>query len=366
MSSKGKGTGFKNTPNKANQNRALPRINKKNSHTENERRKLLLAASATIIILLIAMASLLLTRPTNTLSSCGSRAIPGLKYSCYEYFANQTRNASICHNLPVPLMYSCISNVAFLSSNSSMCIYSGLPYNYRNSCLDQVGISSHNPSVCAEMNSTNESVCAYGIAQSQNFSTITTCGYINNDSLSNECYSRYYYQQAAATKNYTYCNYLPNVPNTTIMTDILTSTSNTSRISDSYTYTYYNITPQGMCYSNVAYLASNKTICSLLSGLNSQLCMEPFITAKPSNESTLLASCSEVPADLKEVCTEGVLVDEAVQNANVSICLSLNQTNFKDSCISEVAAKVGNSTYCSYISNATAQEGCISYFNISK
>ncbi len=366
MSSKGKETGFKNIRNKTKQSSVPSRADRHDSPAENEKRKLMLAVAATIIILLIAMASLLLIRPTNTLSSCGSRAIPGLKYSCYEYFANQTRNASICNNLPVPLMYSCISNVALLSANSSMCIYSGLPSNYRNSCLDQVGISSRNPSVCAEMNSTNESNCAYGVAQSQNFSSATTCGYINNNSLSSDCYSKYYYQQAAATKNYTYCNYLPNAPNTTILTDILASTSNISKISDVYTYTYYNITPRGMCYSNVAYLTSNKTICSLLSGFNSQLCMEPFITVKQSNESTLLARCSEVPADLKEVCTDGVLVDEAVQNANVSICLSLNQTNFRDSCISEVAAKVGNSTYCSYISNATAQEVCLSYFNISK
>ncbi len=365
MSSKVKGPSLKNISNKANRDLAPPRADRPNSSAENEKRRLVLAVAATIIILLIAIASLLLTRPTNTLSSCGSRATPGLKYACYEYFANQTRNASICNNLPVPLVYSCVSNVALLSLNSSMCIYSGLPSSYRNLCLDQVGVSGRNSSVCVEMNSTNESVCAYGVAQAQNFSEATTCGYINNNTLSMRCYSKYYYQQAAATKDYTYCNYLPNVPNNTILTNIL-STSNTSRIYDAYAYAYYNITPRGLCYSNVAYVSNNKTICTSLSGINSQLCMEPFITVKPSNESTLLASCSEVPADLQDVCREGVLVDEAVHNANVSICLSLNQTNFKDSCISEVAAKVGNSTYCSYISNVTAQEVCASYFNISK
>ncbi|MGC8537573.1 MAG: hypothetical protein ACP5MZ_01130 [Candidatus Micrarchaeia archaeon] len=363
---KGKEAGVKNAARKANRSKAASRADMWGNRTENEKRKFVLAIAATVIILLIAVFSLLLTRPTNTLSSCGSRAIPGLKYSCYEYFANQTLNASICSNLPAPLSYSCISNVALLSLNSSKCIYSGLPTSYRDSCLEQVGISSRNPSVCAEMNSTNESMCAYGVAQAQNFSEASACSYINNNSLYDECYSRYYYQQAAVTKNYTYCNYLPNVPNATLMTNLLSSNSNLTSISNAYIYSYYNVTPQGLCYSNVAYLAKNKTICSALSGINSQLCIEPFITIAPSNESTLLASCSKVPADLQEVCREGILVNEAVDNANISICLSLNQTNFKDSCISEVAAKVGNSTYCSYISNATEQEVCASYFNISR
>ena len=123
MSSKGKETGFKNIRNKTKQSSMPSHTDRQDGPAENERRKLMLAVAATIIILLIAMASLLLIRPTNTLSSCGSRAIPGLKYSCYEYFANQTRNASICNNLPVPLIgFADLSSLFFAAAFSLISI----------------------------------------------------------------------------------------------------------------------------------------------------------------------------------------------------------------------------------------------------
>lgn len=331
-----------------------------------ERRRWIVLASSAIILLIIALLALLLAKPTNTLSSCGSRALPGLRDSCYVHFANLTKNASICNNIPVPARYSCISNVALLSSDPGLCTQPGLPADYRNSCLDTVGLSTLNSSVCAETSGANESACAYGVAEALNFSNATACSYINNNSLMNACYAKYYYKEAASTGQYIYCNSLTNVPNATIMSDILATTSNLSRISDAYIYTQYNITPQGVCYSNVAYVTGNQSLCSSLTGISSQLCTEPFIAPKALNESQLLSSCSSVPSDLYSVCTDGVLTDEALQNKNVSICLSLNQSGFRSSCISELAAKVDNSTYCSYISNSTLQQVCLSYINASK
>ncbi len=331
-----------------------------------EKRRWLVMVSAVIALLLIAMFALLLTKPTNTLSSCGSRVLPGLKYSCYEYFANQTKNASICNNIPTPMRYTCISNVALISSNSGICTQSSLPSSYASSCLNAVGIATRNSSVCAEISGTNESACAYGIAEAMNFSSASACSYINNNSLMNECYAKYYYEEAASTSQYTYCNSLPNVPNTTIMVDMLATSSNMSLISDAYIYTEDNVTPMGLCYSNVAYLTKNQSLCSLLTGISSQLCAAPFAASKTFNESQLLSSCSSVPSDLYSVCVEGVQTDEALQNKNVSICLSMNQSSFKDSCISELAAKMDNSTYCSYISNSTLQQSCLLYMNASK
>jgi hypothetical protein len=329
-----------------------------------ERRKLLILVFATIAILIIALLVLLLTGPSNTLASCSSRGFPNLKYSCYEYFANQTKNASICNSIPTPIRYSCISNVAFLSSNQNLCTAPGMPYSYRNSCLSAVGISERNSSICAEINGTNESACAYGVAEALNFSSPGACGYINNGTLMGECYSKYYYGSAIATGEYTYCNSLPNTPNFTVMSSILAS--NLSEASNAYTYTYYNITPMGICYSKVAYSTDNQSICSGLSGINSQFCKDSFVTPKPLNESSLLASCSSVPLDMYNVCTSGILTDEALKTGNVSICLSLNQTGFRSSCLSELAVKMSNSTYCSYINNATLQQSCLSYFNFSK
>ena len=333
---------------------------------ELEKRRWIVLVSVAIILFVIALFALFLAKPANTLSSCSSRALPNLKYSCYEYFANQTKNATICNNIPVPTRYSCISNVALLSSNPNLCTYTGMPSSYRNYCLDTLGVSTRNSSVCAEMNGTNESACAYGVAQALNFSSADACSYINNNTLMSTCYSKYYYEKAASTGESAYCNYLPSTPNETIMVDILSTASNFSRISDAYTYTYYNITPKGACYSNVAALTKNQSLCSDLSGITSQLCMESFITPKPLNESNLLSSCSSVPSDLYSVCVEGVLLDEAVKTDNVSICLSMNQSSFKNSCISEIAAKTSNSTYCSYINNATLQGICASYINVSK
>lgn len=321
-----------------------------------------LYAVAAAVLVVVAVLVLLLSGSSNGFQSCSGKLLPQAKYSCYEYYANSTGNASICSNLNgLGAQYSdqCFYAVALAHSNASAC--SSISSQYLASrCVSNVSVSSGNALDCTPLPEPDKSACSYAVAKSLGFPSLEACNGIANASVSLTCESMYYYNAALATANLSYCSRIPEQPDSAALNAMMSTSSSDQE--NMALYNYYNITPRGYCYSKVAYITGDRQACSSLQTADASLCLSAFAASNYSsmNLSTLKGYCSNASSypEVQEACVDSVTLYGAVSTKNVTACLEMNQTGLQYTCVVDIATRYNDASYCSYLNGTSAQSSC--------
>ncbi|MGI0100929.1 MAG: hypothetical protein ACREBH_04420 [Candidatus Micrarchaeaceae archaeon] len=331
------------------------------------KRRLVAAIMAVVIVVLAIVTLAVRATSSSGFEACKSIVLPQQRDQCFYAFANNTDNYSLCSNIgPSQLSYSCIGAIAKRERDADACgMINSSSYLY-DSCIENVSYSTGDASYCMRIDGANESLCAYGVADANGFDSISYCSYIDNGSDRNLCSYIYYYGRASYLGMQSYCSMLPNVTNSTV-TDALLAKSHPGQTT-SFNYISYgelNMTPRDYCYYSAAMSTNNMSLCSMAGSTLGQLCTSSLAAGTNSslnsslNITNVSMLCSNAPSYIQSLCLYTVYTEQAVAEKNASVCASIGNATYQDTCITQLATSYNDSAYCSYINDSeSAQIAC--------
>jgi hypothetical protein len=341
---------------------------KKDPATSHRERQLLLVG-ATVILLIVAILITLATTVAGSsgVQSCKGVILPQSRNDCFVSLASRTGNYSVCSYIPESQVSNgCIASIAQAKDNVTICAKINPSFAAHDSCIENVSISTKNVAYCNQINGTNESSCGFAVAKASEFSSLSYCSGINNNTTKSLCDDVYYYNNAAIEKMPSQCSLIQNITNSTILDIISTKdylNASASNVTDN-NFAALNITLPNFCYYNIAKLQDNKTYCSYTSGTMSSLCYQSFASNSTVNAAinltNITAECNNSPTYLQGVCLYSVYTEKALAEKNASACLQIQNNTFQSTCIVQLAAKYNDSSYCSYMNttNSSQEEAC--------
>ncbi len=326
-----------------------------------------IAAVIAAVLLALGVISLAFAGSGTPLTRCTKIIISQTKDSCLLSLASSTLNASVCNYMSKADVGSCVSAVALASSNVTECDRIKSMNSTYASCIEAVSAKQNDASYCASLPGSYVSSCAYGVASANNFSDISACGLISNETLLSECNYKSYYVSALDTHSPTYCASLPATQNSTLLAGMVAlSTPKFGSENLSELQLIANTTPQGYCYYNLALLSKNEQLCNNLTGSLLYSCKDNFGVGTYTNATApgnltlqnVSSVCSSEPSSVQQICEYGALTYIAITNGNTSICGMISDTTYRYSCYAAIAQKYHNIEDCRYISNSTIQSLC--------
>lgn len=313
-------------------------------------------AIAAAALAVIAVVLVLVSSSSTGLQSCSNKVVGQARYSCYTYYANHYGNASICGYLSGQYRDECLYNVSVSTSNASSC--AGIASTaYRASCVSGISASLGSASPCASLGEPYASSCAYGVAESSGFANESLCSSIQNVTLSLSCSASHYYGEALASRDAGYCAYLSRSRNQTELSAMALGQGFSQPL---ISYSSFNMTPFGYCYSRVALELGNRAMCGSLNGSDASGCQGFFAETASFNATAMRQYCSQSESEypgITGLCNAAIAIYNATVSGNVTECLGLNGS-YRDTCVVDIAAYYNNTAYCSYIANATAEAAC--------
>ncbi|MGI0141481.1 MAG: hypothetical protein ACREBF_02405 [Candidatus Micrarchaeales archaeon] len=335
----------------------------KKIETENARR-LKLYAAITIILVMVAMAVSILPKGTK-LQQCDSILISQNKNVCLYTLATSTDNQSICQDVQGGQQSTCYTSVAVGTLSPSTCAKAGSSANV-SECTIQVAQATNNSALCSNINPQYSDGCYLIMAVKLNSQAL--CASVINQTSRESCSSAVDIDLASSTRIASYCANTSTTTNKTILTSVMNmaaaafagNQTQLISIKGLVLTPISNYSVRDVCYSVLASKTSNSTYCSDASPAGQTLCnysVNGAAAAQPENYSQLLNSCNEL-SQYKTTCTRAVLLAEAINTKNVSICASF-QGMVSWECYTSLATKYTNSTYCGYITNSTANNACL-------
>lgn len=339
--------------------RKNPAAQKKTS--EREDRLIIIAAAA--ILLVIGVASLVASSAATSsrVQACKSIILSTQRYQCLSELATKTQNYSICSMLiPQSSSYQCMTSIAEAQRNVSGCERVNRNDASYDTCVENVSYERNNATMCSLLSGNNQSTCAYSVAKENGFSGIAYCNAIDNTSQKALCDSIYYYGAAQQSLSPTYCGYLPNEDNGTLLTTIV-SKDYTNQQASNFSYlslSQLNITPRDYCYYSIATESENQSVCNFASPSISQLCRESFSANSTAitNVTNATTICASAPSEVQGLCLYGVYTDAAISSKNVSYCMQITNATYQNSCIVDLVSKYKESSYCNLIANNDTEQ----------
>ncbi len=343
---------------------------------QGQRFKLYLAI--TLILVGAALAVALIPKGT-PLQRCNSLVFLQSKYSCISQLAISSSNASMCSYLPGNYSASCYSSIAENSSNASLCRYSFAKDSAIGSeCFAYFANMTGNVSFCANIIEPYKFNCVTKL--SVRSANVSSCSMLSAQNQT-ACSSAVYLSEAIAYRSASFCslissNMAQNAEMKAVENTPLLSLLGGVNGYNSYLFPYMlampneSISLRDLCYLYVAKESSNSSICNSIS--SSQLrqlcateCSRTNATHAALNASQVLAACNETSAYMsKSQCITYLTITESIATHNLTWCKSLGP-KYYDTCYSDFASAFKNSTYCSYITNATANSACLANLNYS-
>ncbi len=309
---------------------------------------------AVAIIVAVAVILVVVSSASTGLRSCSGKVVQQARYSCYTYYADYYGNASICNYLSGQYRDECLYNVSTATSNSLPCSGISLP-EYVASCVSSISLKLGSAAACSSLQEPYASSCAYGVAKASGFSNESVCASIQNSTLSDSCAASHYYNAALASRSASYCGYLSHSYDGVELSAIAAnSTQEFGPVSA------YNLTPFGYCYSMVALELNDRSMCSTLNGTDAASCQAYFTQSTGVNVTAIGRYCNQSGSQYPGIgglCGAAITIYEALQSGNVTKCLTLNGS-YIGTCVTDIARKYNDSSYCSYISNATEASAC--------
>ncbi len=364
-----------------------------------EDEKLHIYVVVAVVFVIIAISVLLMedVPPGSSLSRCTGIALSYYKNACLNELAYSSSNVSVCeymvgsdavnlcvYNVSIETKDSgacsaisnssdkeaCIYNIANMTNSSELCASLGPVVGDR--CLTQLAAKLKSPAVCSySSNAYYKSICTSSAALSSAYATANAseCSLVNGSTYTNTVSNITVYPAAYATGY-----------------DVSANGTITSSYGSPLNYVQYltNITysARDLCYMYVAYKRGNSSYCnSVLNTTLSNICVEETQTHPNITNSSIVANtianyslnytkisnalCSNSSLT-KQNCTDIVLMYEAMQTKNVSICGTMPLLNSYN-CYAYLARTYTNTSYCSYITNASINSACVQnvYYNAS-
>jgi len=335
-----------------------------------QKEKRILLSGVTAVLLVIALVAVLTENVGGyTLEKCQGIIYQTQRYDCIMDLANSTGNVSLCSYVPQSYGYLCMARIAEREHNFSLCNRINASSPISTYCELNLSGSATSLSDCEGLaNSSIRSSCIYRLASKEKFANITYCGYITNSTLASNCDYIHYYNLALSTENSSYCLFLPDstsVSPVALLSQDVSGYNSTIAATLAF-YELYNATERGICYFRLAQLTGNGTLCSHISGGLSSICngaITEINTTSNLNLSSAYSYCNQFTGYLKTYCTYGILASVALRTNNVTLCEQIGMQQVENLCITSLAKKYNNSTYCGYILNTT--DACTCYSSTS-
>ncbi len=329
--------------------------------------KVLLLFAIMVIILVLAIISFLPSNQT-PLKKCLGVVLQQNRNACLSALALNTKNASICSYLQGGYEASCYASMGEELSNLTLC-QSALAINssYGSSCIANVSYSTGNFSPCSTLNASDEYACATKVGIK--LENASACSILSNGTDMAACVSSVSFIAAVSKHNPSLCSLVSQNNSTSFSRMVMANVGSMVENLFGNMTTYFDYlayisqpppSPQDLCYLSSAIASKNASVCSSITSQNVKTACLSYI--KPQNVTevnyTSELNLCESAGEIKSACINAVLLSEALQTRNATICGKLNATESLI-CYSNLAIKYKNTTYCGYIANAIENSACV-------
>ncbi|MGC8648729.1 MAG: hypothetical protein ACP5UN_00710 [Candidatus Micrarchaeia archaeon] len=298
--------------------------------------------------------------------------------NCLDNLAAQTENASICNESVIPeyAKSKCIYNVALKTNNINECNEISKNSNYSINCYLNLTNKTKNVGICSALSMPYSGDCIYNLLNASNFSDITLCNKIQNQTYLAMCKDMYYFENAVNSKSDVLCSNMSNKTSYITMMSLLEmknkniiskqSSLNSTSYSDSIEF--LNFTPRDYCYYDIANESNNPQICNNINvALYKNLCSSAFEKAPEAPNinftapNATAACANNKNSTMIAECNTLYLLNSAADTGNISTCNEINKTKYPglaDMCVYNVALKNMNESTCNLIENKTLENNC--------
>ncbi|MEM0147274.1 MAG: hypothetical protein QXR85_02425 [Candidatus Micrarchaeaceae archaeon] len=336
------------------------------------KKKAIMVYAVAIAVLLVTAAAIQLSISAYTpLDRCESIAVISNKYDCIKGLAVSTANTSMCSTIPSEYATGCYSAIAENTANASLCRkITNTSSEYQ--CISYVAERNGNSTLCNTEQEPYKGACYQVLAEK--YANASMCAYAANQTGDEICISEIMSKRAFATDNVAYCSNVSSSLNSTVVDTIVLNVSNadlenvtlflvgyaaksTGQIAQQPVSAY---SAKDFCVIGVAYASDNATACKYAEPALQPSCLEILSLKHSANITTSnftqeLQSCSTM-GSYETICTQSVLIAEAIKTNNGSICTSLGTA--ESTCYSALAEYTKNASMCLKISNSTSANAC--------
>jgi hypothetical protein len=334
------------------------------------RGKLRLYAAVTAALLVVALASYLIIPDQSTVKGCMGLAITNSRYYCISNIAIMSSNASMCGNLPAgQYADACYVQVARKTGSGNDCMLIGNSSS-RSSCVTDIAIPAKNYSLCGSADEPYASRCEEKVALLLYDGSL--CSGIPDAAYRDTCSSIINIRLAITSNDFSRCRNVSDSHDKNFTNNIISNFSygalpgyaaNSMAALGSISFlpniTY---TPRDFCYSVLAYNLGDFGLCSSVSaGTARDLCAyrsATFSSNSTANYTQQLQACEQAGA-YRQSCITSLTVSEAVSSMNATMCGRVD-TQSGVTCFTLLASTYKNSTYCGYISDSSQRSVCLS------
>ncbi len=324
-------------------------------------------AAIAIMLVLLALISQALVRSPSAWEACGN-ANTQQSYSCLQQLAYSASNASVCARLPGQYASQCYFAVGEKTRNATIC---RMAYDSNDTagCIAFVANATKDPRLCSSIGAGSVAGCVDPLAVAS--MNMSACGLIPEQSQRSLCLAAVGINSAVNGLNQSYCSRIQSNSNTSQTLAALDLVSLSNRLYSNFTQVFGYVAisnatfgARDMCYVSLAYATSNRSYCALVSGNVSGLCnftaahfKVSYNTTSATNYTAFLNLCYQQGGG--SGCNSTAQYLKAVSARNMSDCTGLSSA-YSWQCYYTLAQLYNNTKYCSYISNATFNNQCIS------
>jgi hypothetical protein len=334
------------------------------------RSKLRLYAAITAALIVVALASYLIVPDQSTVKGCMGLAITNSRYACISNIAIVSSNASICGSLPAgQYADDCYAQVAHKTGVGNDCMQIGNS-SARSACVTGIAVPAKNYSLCGSADEPYASRCEEKVALLLYDGSL--CRGISEATYRDACSSITDIRLAITSNDFSHCRNVSDSHDKNFTNNIIgnfsygalpgyevNSTAMLGSISFLPNTTY---TPRDFCYSVLAYKSGNFSLCSSVSaGTARDLCAyrsTTFSSNSTANYTQQLQGCDNAGA-YRQSCITSLTISEAVKTMNSTMCGRID-TQSGVTCFTLLASTYKNSTYCGYISDSSQRSMCLS------
>ena len=326
------------------------------------------------VLVALAVLSVAIAPRGSGISRCNSALFQQSRDTCLQAIALSTGNSSICGQMTGYYADQCYQAIAQNTSNANLCA------NIRSSaaatsCYTGIANATRDIHTCLEIaNSTGADACVYAMAVEYSNSSACSLMELNNVSLA--CRASVRLDYALMQRNPSICSAITSNNNTNVTysavshSDLAAYPGVSLNISQALEYSsFINATAgaRDICYFALAYQSQAPSDCSSIKQSNlSTVCTRSIsaianYSAARSSSATVnfTALMNQCNGQLdQQQCQYGVLYIEALQYRNVTYCKGIGAP-YSYQCYYGVAQETNDTSYCSYIDNATLNSACV-------
>ncbi len=329
-----------------------------------------------LILVFLAVIAVIFAIITSGISHgrCNGILIQQSKDTCLLALATSTNNASICSELGSSYATQCYVQIALATSNYALC---GNAYKYDNasgsSCYAYFANQTGNAALCSYVKEPGRDQCF--VQAAIRTYDVSYCHSVLNSTEKVVCTDSVSVNTALKLDNVSYCSSINGTYSSNETVGLIAGITGAQKHNASTLYTesaYFEYFPQNVysksdiCYFLFSAIEPKANYCAkindtyvqeICTGGQSQVGATTTSYTNSSYYNNLLASCSD-NASTQSLCQMSVLLLEAVQTKNTTICSKFNNTVSAE-CYGSLASTYSNTTYCGYISNSSEEYSCV-------